>query len=294
MKTKLTFALVASLTGTAFAGFQAPLPEFKNQKELAEWCAEKASKATSQSYAAEESAFYTGKPYLTLSSGYAFKYRNYIPALARWTSEDPSGFPDGSNGTNYTPIPTCEYDYQGLMAHKAFNNQTHSITLSVYVYDSTNSFTNYTMNAWKSVVESAWVFSGVDKSNDQNMSMAVNIAFTLQMGGTFNSALASTFDNYVTFTKAANLPSTVYNQSHGVWRDNITDALVVHEVGHFMKGTDQYATSITNGFRNTTPYNTEALGDWRNSIMGDMKMKAIRLDANHILQSLGETNHLFE
>ena len=45
MKHKLTFALVASLTSTAFAEFKAPLPEFKNEKQLAEWRAEKASEA---------------------------------------------------------------------------------------------------------------------------------------------------------------------------------------------------------------------------------------------------------
>ena len=64
MKYKLTFALVASLTSTAFAAFQAPLPEFKNEKQLAEWRAEKTSHVTGQGYAAEETAFYTGKPFI--------------------------------------------------------------------------------------------------------------------------------------------------------------------------------------------------------------------------------------
>ena len=116
MKYKLTFALVASLTSSAFAAFQAPLPEFKNEKQLAEWRAEKASEATSQGYAAEETAFYTGRPYLASSGGYAFKYRSYNPELARWTSEDPSGFPDGANQNIYAPTPTEEYDVCGLYA----------------------------------------------------------------------------------------------------------------------------------------------------------------------------------
>ena len=101
MKHTLTFALVASLTSTAFAEFKAPLPEFKNEKQLAEWRAEKASEATSQGYVAEETAFYTGKPYLASSGGYTFKYRSYSPDIARWTSEDPSGFPDGANNAVY-------------------------------------------------------------------------------------------------------------------------------------------------------------------------------------------------
>ncbi len=111
MKTKLTFALVASLTSTAFAAFQAPLPEFKNEKQLAEWRAEKASETTSQGYATKEAAFFTGRPYITSSGGYAFKYRSYDPELARWTSEDPSGFPDGANGVAYQPCPTNSFDY---------------------------------------------------------------------------------------------------------------------------------------------------------------------------------------
>ena len=115
MKYKLTLALVASLTSTTFAAFQAPLPEFKNEKQLAEWRAEKATEATSQGYAAEETAFYTGKPYVASTGGYAFKYRSYSPELARWTSEDPSGFPDGPNGNTYAPIPSCELDYAGLV-----------------------------------------------------------------------------------------------------------------------------------------------------------------------------------
>jgi RHS repeat-associated protein len=114
MKYKLTFALVAALTSTAFAEFKAPLPEFKNEKQLAEWRAEKASEANSQGYVAEETAFYTGKPYLASSGGYAFNYRSYNPDLARWTSEDPSGFPDGANNHLYAPKPTTEIDPLGL------------------------------------------------------------------------------------------------------------------------------------------------------------------------------------
>jgi len=114
MKYQLTFALVASLTSTAFAEFKAPLPEFRNEKQLAEWRAEKASESTSQGYATEQTAFYTGKPYLASTGSYAFKYRSYNPEVARWTSEDPSGFPDGANGVAYQPCPTNSFDYEGL------------------------------------------------------------------------------------------------------------------------------------------------------------------------------------
>jgi RHS repeat-associated protein len=101
MKTTLTLALVASLTSTAFAAFQAPLPEFKNEEQLAEWREKKALEATRQNYLIEENSFYTGKPYLFLSGEYVFKHRSYNPEVGRWTSEDPSGFPDGANNRLY-------------------------------------------------------------------------------------------------------------------------------------------------------------------------------------------------
>lgn len=128
MKYQLTFALVASLTGTAFAEFKAPLPEFKNEKQLTEWRAERASEATSQGYAAEQTAFYTGRPYLGSSGGYAFKYRNYIPNLARWTAEDPSGFPDGANSQAYAPTPTSQIDIMGLVSIDLAGSTTTGIT----------------------------------------------------------------------------------------------------------------------------------------------------------------------
>ncbi len=114
MKYKLTFALVASLTSTAFAAFQAPLPEFKNEKQLAEWRAEKAAETNAKSVT-QETAFYTGKPYLASSGDYAFKYRCYNPEMARWTSEDPSGFPDGANASIYAKNNVMNsFDFQGL------------------------------------------------------------------------------------------------------------------------------------------------------------------------------------
>ncbi|MFA7345746.1 MAG: RHS repeat-associated core domain-containing protein, partial [Terrimicrobiaceae bacterium] len=58
--------------------------------------------------------FFTGKPYDSDTESYTFKYRNYDPELNRWTTADPSGFPDGANSSAYCPIPTSGYDLQGL------------------------------------------------------------------------------------------------------------------------------------------------------------------------------------
>jgi len=58
--------------------------------------------------------FYTGKPYLAESGSYAFKYREYNPEMNRWTTVDPSGFPDGANNRLYAAVPTSEFDWEGL------------------------------------------------------------------------------------------------------------------------------------------------------------------------------------
>ena len=58
--------------------------------------------------------FFTGKPYDADLEGYLFQFRTYRPDVARWTSADPSGFPDGANGFAYNVVPTSEIDSQGL------------------------------------------------------------------------------------------------------------------------------------------------------------------------------------
>ncbi len=112
MKQKLTFAIAALLTSSAFAAMPAAMPEFKNEQQLAQWRAEVAAKHVAKS--TDDYAFYTGKPYIESTSSYTFNYRSYKPELARWTSEDPSGFPDGANAYIYAPTPTSGVDFLGL------------------------------------------------------------------------------------------------------------------------------------------------------------------------------------
>ncbi len=287
MKTKLTFAIAASLTSTAFAAFQAPLPEFKNEKQLANWRAEKSSEHTNQGYTSDEAAFYTGRPYIPTSGGYAFHYRSYNPELARWTSEDPSGFPDGANSQFYAPVPTSEYDIEGLKAARTYSNGVQSIVLSVFVFDAFSQVTNYSMNAWKSAVETAWAFSGIDQSNQASLSMNVSITFTLSY--TWNPNWSASYDNVVTFTNAHNAFSQVSGGNTGLWKVGISDQVVVHEVGHFMHAPDKYTVSYPGGVRTTTP----EVG-WSGTIMGAGAASASKKDANLVLQSLGESVHLFE
>ena len=97
---------------------------FMDKNQLAAWRAETMSKsiaaekeaaqaaqAAKQQAQAAAPAFFTGKPYLPATATYGFKYRGYAPSLARWTSEDPSGFPDGANCSYYAPCPTNELDW---------------------------------------------------------------------------------------------------------------------------------------------------------------------------------------
>lgn len=61
------------------------------------------------------SYFYTGKPYDADLGAYVFAYRGYDPEMNRWTTADPSGFPDGSNPLKYVSNnPLSLFDDTGL------------------------------------------------------------------------------------------------------------------------------------------------------------------------------------
>lgn len=90
------------------AALQASLPEFKSKREFA------AAQAVNASAVENKATFYTGKPFEAQREGYLFKYRNFDSELSRWTSADPSGFPDGSNNLIYAPSPLSQLDSTGL------------------------------------------------------------------------------------------------------------------------------------------------------------------------------------
>ena len=112
LRTKgIYLALVAIITTAAHAEITGKSCGFMDRNQLAAWRAETMSKsiaaekeavqAAKQKARAAAPAFFTGKPYLPATATYAFKYRDFAPSLARWTSEDPSGFPDGANSSVY-------------------------------------------------------------------------------------------------------------------------------------------------------------------------------------------------
>ncbi|MFV0415357.1 MAG: RHS repeat-associated core domain-containing protein, partial [Chthoniobacterales bacterium] len=61
-----------------------------------------------------DEVFFTGKPYSEEIGGVIFKYRNYDPEINRWTTLDPSGFPDGANNYYMAGTPTRSFDPLGL------------------------------------------------------------------------------------------------------------------------------------------------------------------------------------
>jgi len=110
--------IIAALSYTARAeGLPAPLPKFMNQEELAQWREAKKEVRAAEGSRPESSGdvFFTGKPFDSDAHGYLFKFRTYEPELSRWTTADPSGFPDGANDNRYCSVPTSSFDVAGLL-----------------------------------------------------------------------------------------------------------------------------------------------------------------------------------
>jgi RHS repeat-associated protein len=83
--------------------------------------------------------FYTGKPYEEDLGGYVFNYRTYSPEINRWTTPDPSGFPDGANNRVYAPVPTSGVDVSGLFSLNVTDNRQYDN--AVYTHSTGRLFT---------------------------------------------------------------------------------------------------------------------------------------------------------
>jgi RHS repeat-associated protein len=93
--------------------------------QAAKWTADQeaaAAKETASTASEPSTQFFTGKPYVADAGGYIYKYRTYNPEMSRWTSADPSGFPDGPNNKVYAPVPTIQIDQTGLMTESGSSN----------------------------------------------------------------------------------------------------------------------------------------------------------------------------
>lgn len=61
----------------------------------------------------DQTQIMTGKPYLSGIGLYVFRHRHYSPNIARWTTPDPSGYPDGTNSFVYFHDPNVGSDPYG-------------------------------------------------------------------------------------------------------------------------------------------------------------------------------------
>ena len=150
-----------------------PTPEearIATEKRIAEIKAEEAKQAAQAAHASNiahppssiEHLFFTGKPYLEETGQYLFLFRHYDPGLARWTTDDPSGFPDGANNGIYSRTPTTEFDALGL-----FLSGTH-YTKSKYGAGSSV----YDMGIWTLGKSGAGSFVGISTLGTKAMSVA--------------------------------------------------------------------------------------------------------------------------
>ncbi len=104
-------AILFSPQAWADNSLPAALPEFMDQTQMAKWSPPQTASTT---VSEPSTQFYTGKPYVADAGGYIFKYRTYNPEMSRWTSADPSGFPDGANNQGYLSDPVVQVDSLGL------------------------------------------------------------------------------------------------------------------------------------------------------------------------------------
>jgi RHS repeat-associated protein len=101
-------------------------------KQAAQAATEIATRNPSPATAPQE-LFFTGKPYLEETGQYLFLFRYYDPELARWTTPDPSGFPDGANNGIYSRTPTTDFDALGLfLSGTHYNSSKYGAGSSVY------------------------------------------------------------------------------------------------------------------------------------------------------------------
>lgn len=82
----------------------------------------------------DRAARFTGKPYDADLQAFVFPYRNYKPDLARWTSSDPAGFPDGINNHYYACVPTIDIDFLGLATLEIYGRPVAGAPLGTHTY----------------------------------------------------------------------------------------------------------------------------------------------------------------
>ena len=243
MKTKLalTLLVMAAVSINLYAAtsaLPAPLPDFMDQAQLAKWSADQAVAAKTTVSASEPSTqFYTGKPYVADAGGYIYKYRTYNPEMSRWTSADPSGFPDGANGQIYAPVPTTASDPTGLFEINAIGASPTSASLTVGSGTYTVTAMIMTISGVTSASGSATV--GLYKAWVSGINMGISIAVS--------------GDNNTTYSQSVSTNTPLINPTTGELYayEGSPDSNGMY---NFLDGGTQNYQGATNGVATDAPY----------------------------------------
>ncbi len=204
--------------------------------------AQQASAATGKNLQSEignQQLFFTGKPYLEETGQYLFLFRHYDPELARWTTADPSGFPDWPNNYLYCNSPFSGFDAYGLawgnldfVWHFYFGSGA-PVTLSdIGHLENVKSLANSNPDggAYRFGNQIANTASGIAKP--YNGSFSESFSNTYDFGSIVwvmgSGTLSGAYEGNMTSTPNANGPGGTYNYSgtgNLFYRDIFTDPL---------------------------------------------------------------------
>ena len=163
-----------------------------------------------------QAARFTGKAYDSDLGAYVFPFRNYDPRIARWTSQDPAGFPDGINQHFYAAVPTIGLDPLGT---------------DVWHYNATNGAMGFGHSAWISGNSSSG-YNVYDYGNEGGKSGSVSGDGTNINGqhfDNFNDAQNALMNN-----RNANNPDAPFDRSQTMATDSAQDAAFNQAADNYM------------------------------------------------------------
>lgn len=279
MKKQIAAIAVITMSWGAFPSGMASntdglsLPEFVRPERYSSFQeGDKAIRTTGQSSLRETgAAFYTGKPYDMDSDTYIYRFRNYDPSVVRWTSLDPSGFPDGANNNIYVGNPTSYFDPNGLEQNQIYinpsitlNNFTAAFTqaiagltapggMSTSIWNGLLGLITSTVNSWIPGIpvgtfqagvtatgdfdnpSSTWSNPGITFSPGNSASIGLNgtVAGTVQVNGTIGYSVSYVQSGSPTFSSVNTKNTTVDGMFVPQISMTISGALTVVAGGSF-------------------------------------------------------------
>ncbi len=161
---------------------------------------------------------YTGKPYSKALGGYVFNARAYDAATSRWTTPDPSGFPDGANNRRYVTDPTRQADPTGLYTIVAsddtpdpatadYNSNEHTVTA--------NDITPINAVGWRLF---GWTITP-DAGSGSGAQITLNVTSYTALNGVTSGS--PTLGAQLSISNCSNLPALSNGQEFG-WMQVVT------------------------------------------------------------------------